>query len=76
MVLDLVHGWHDSRVREKFLEIADRVVGDTDGFNLACSYQLFHKLPCLDMRPVLDQVARSVGKFGEFVVVTCIHMQH
>ena len=71
VVLDLVDGWHDGRLRQEFLEVLLAVVGDTNRLDLAGAYQLLHALPGGDVRVRVVDVARdAVGEFGEHGVVS------
>lgn len=71
VVLDLVDGRHDGRLRQEFLEVLLAVVGDTDGPDLWRARELLHVLPGGDVRVrVVNVAGDAVGEFGEHGVVS------
>lgn len=74
VVLDLVNGRDDGRLRQEFLEVLLAVVGDTDGLDLAGAHELLHALPGGDVGVgVVDVAGDAVGEFGEHGVVSLLN---
>lgn len=69
VVLDLVDGGDDLGLLEELLEVLDAVVGDTDSLDLAGVKKLLHRLPCVDVSPVLNDITRAVLLLREERVV-------
>lgn len=71
VVLDLVDGRDNGRLRQQFLEVLLAVVGDTNGLDLAGADELLHALPGGDVGVgVVDVAGDAVGEFGEHGVVS------
>lgn len=70
VVLDLVDGRDDGRLRQKLLQVPLAVVRHADGLDLARGQELLHVLPGLDVVVGADQVARAVRQLGEEGVVS------
>jgi hypothetical protein len=72
VVLDLVCGGYDCRLREQLLHVLVRVICDADGLDFigVLLDEFLHVLPCVNVRDAVVDVAGAVFEFGEERVVS------
>lgn len=70
MVFNLVDRWDNRGFGQQLFQILHTVIGNSDGLGLAGLGNFLKFLPSLRVGPVCEEIAGTVGMFGEFLIIS------